>query len=227
MKNIHLLDADKPSRLFYLASNLHLEQGQLISPKNYQNIYITSDDKIKMGDWYIIEFNGTKITKCTSEQELISIEGRNDCQKIILTTNPVLISNGVQAIDDEFLEWFIKNPSCEFVDWEYKSNEYIQKEIGTWGYDEGLLESEYKTYVKEYGAYKIIIPKEEPKQETLEEFALKNSKYINHSNINYSKQEAIILGAKWQQDKILELLKNNDYGNEPVFEFLEEEFKKK
>jgi hypothetical protein len=41
----------------------------------------------------------------------------------------------------------------------------------------------------------------EPPQETLEEFALKNSKYTNHSNINHLKEEAIILGAKWQQER--------------------------
>ena len=27
-----------------------------------------------------------------------------------------MIQNGVQAIDDKFLEWFVKNPSCEEVE---------------------------------------------------------------------------------------------------------------
>ena len=35
--------------------------------------------------------------------------------KIILTTNKLLIKDGVQAIDDEFLEWLVKNPGCETV----------------------------------------------------------------------------------------------------------------
>jgi hypothetical protein len=39
-------------------------------------------------------------------------------------------------------------------------------------------------------------------KETIEEFALRNSKYTNHSNINTQKQEAIILGAKWQAEKM-------------------------
>jgi hypothetical protein len=39
-------------------------------------------------------------------------------------------------------------------------------------------------------------------KETIEEFALRNSKYTNHSNINTQKQEAIILGAKWQQERM-------------------------
>lgn len=47
-----------------------------------------------------------------------------------------------------------------------------------------------------------LLPTDKPKQETLKELALKNSKYINHSNINYSKQEAIILDAKWMQERM-------------------------
>lgn len=35
--------------------------------------------------------------------------------KVILTTNKLLIKDGVQSIDDEFLEWFVKNPNCDFV----------------------------------------------------------------------------------------------------------------
>jgi flavorubredoxin len=36
--------------------------------------------------------------------------------KIILTTDGDLIKDGVQSIDDEFLEWFVENPSCEEVE---------------------------------------------------------------------------------------------------------------
>ena len=37
-------------------------------------------------------------------------------KKIILTDNQDLINDGVQPIPDEFLEWFVKNPSCESVE---------------------------------------------------------------------------------------------------------------
>ena len=144
MKNVHVLPTDKPSRLHF-DDKLFLSTSPQIS-KNInsivegRNIYITSEKEIKMGDWYIIEFNGTTITKCTSEEELISIEGRNDCQKIILTTDQDLINDGVQPIDDEFLDWFFKNPNCEEVEIE-----------NGWG-----LEIDIETPY-----YKIIIPKEE------------------------------------------------------------------
>ena len=123
MKNIHIIPTDKPSRL-YLGDNGNLVLGLMknsIENKNNdftnQNIYITSDEEIKEGDWYIIEFNSTKITKCTSEQELISIEGRNDCKKIILTTDQDLIKDGVQSIDAEFLEGFCsKNGKVGYIE---------------------------------------------------------------------------------------------------------------
>ena len=65
--------------------------------------------------------------------------------KIILTTDPDLIANGVQAIDDDFLEWFVKNPSCETIDIDSIPN-------SNWGFD---LEEPMNL------GYKIIIPKEE------------------------------------------------------------------
>ncbi len=103
------------------------------------NIYITSDEEIKDGDW------------CLSKLNEVVRFGKNFTsslyKKIILTTDQDLIKDGVQAIDDEFLEWFVKNPSCESVE---------VKE---------LLSNSGNAF---YG-YKIIIPKEEPKQETLEE----------------------------------------------------------
>jgi hypothetical protein len=37
----------------------------------------------------------------------------NYYRKVVLTTDQKLIKDGVQAIDDEFLDWLVKNPSCE------------------------------------------------------------------------------------------------------------------
>ena len=42
--------------------------------------------------------------------------------KVILTTNKLLIKDGVQAIDDDFLEWFVAHPSCESVEVEKNCN---------------------------------------------------------------------------------------------------------
>jgi hypothetical protein len=97
------------------------------------------------------------------EESVINYKGnyylRTDIgyKKITLTTDPDLIADGIQAIDDDFLQWFVKNPSCEWVEVEIKP-----------------MFPMYSTFIESidnppfYGNLerKIIIPQEEPKQET-------------------------------------------------------------
>jgi hypothetical protein len=104
MKNIHLIPTENPSKIFYIAENFHLEKGQLIEPKSYHNVYIISDEEIKEGDWY---YYFGHIVKYDSDENTLT----PNCKKIILTTDQDLIKYGVQCIDDEFLEWFVKNPT--------------------------------------------------------------------------------------------------------------------
>lgn len=83
------------------------------------NIYITSDEEIKDGDWvklFIKHIDKEWIHKITKEDLLLYTDFNNEGAKIILTTDVDLIKDGVQAIDDEFLEWYVQNPSCEYVD---------------------------------------------------------------------------------------------------------------
>ena len=75
------------------------------------NIYITSDEQVKKGDWVLNSWN--EIHQITKNDKSKSY--KKTCKKIILTTDQDLIIDGVQVIDDEFLEWFVKNPSCEEV----------------------------------------------------------------------------------------------------------------
>ena len=117
-KNVHILSTDKPSRL-YLGNNGNFVFGMMQTPiqsKNddftNQNIYITSDEQIKERHWYLFLLTNTihKFKKLDCSQNHIK-----DSKKIILTTDQELIKDGVQAIDDEFSEWLVKNPSCEFI----------------------------------------------------------------------------------------------------------------
>jgi len=142
MKNIHLLPTENPSRLWY--NNLSDTDELLLSiveveTSNNQHIYITSDEEIKEGDFFYLD-DMDVMFKCKRKGQ-----ATQDVKKIILTTDQDLISDGVQAIDDEFLEWFVKNPSCEFVEW---SSEKI----------EGSFDGEYWKY-----KYGTVIPQEEPK----------------------------------------------------------------
>jgi hypothetical protein len=112
MKNIHILPTDKPSRVWTdLDGNFYLHP---IPTTLFfmQHIYITSDEEIKEGDW-VFNFEYNYIVRYDSKKH----DDKFWYKKIILTTDQDLIKDGVQAIDDEFLEWFVKNPSCEFVEY--------------------------------------------------------------------------------------------------------------
>ena len=146
MKNIHIIPTDKPSSIGYDGvKNLHFVNDFI---DDYQNIYITSDEEIKEG-WeghaYKEDVEG-KIFK----HFYTTNEWYKDAKKIILTTDQDLIKDGVQAIDDDFLEWFVNNPSCEYIEIENVYDKFLNGD---------------KRSVSDFRKkYKINIPKEEPKQ---------------------------------------------------------------
>jgi hypothetical protein len=119
MGNIHILPTDKPSRLHF-DSKLFLSTNPQISRKinsivEGRNIYITSDEEIREGDVFIFGFDNHILCMWDIDYKNgVTYEG---AKKIILTTDQDLIKDyRIQAIDDDFLEWFVKNPSCEYVD---------------------------------------------------------------------------------------------------------------
>jgi hypothetical protein len=163
MKNIHLLPTPKPSRLRYNLSNVLVFTKELYrdyGKEANQNIYITSNEEIKEGEdfWYK---NGDFWHQASYRKNYYE-KYFPYSKKIILTTDPDLIKDGVQEIDDEFLEWFVKNPNCERVEfnaWPIGPNGNI---IGTdrpYPFD-GLI-CNFRI------EYKIIIPQEEPKDVVL------------------------------------------------------------
>jgi len=187
MKNIFLLPTDQPSRLFKFANKLHLDTISKDYYKKY-NINITSDEEIKQGDWCL---NANKDTIYKKDKYPMDISW----DKIILTTDPTLIADGVQAIDDEFLEWFVKNPTCDFVEVDRDERE-VGNHLG------GIA--------TEYGDYKLIIPQEETKQESLEEAAekyLQEWRLVNNihlSNVIHAERckNDFIAGANYQAERM-------------------------
>jgi hypothetical protein len=260
MKNIHVLSTDKPSRLYYSGNNKSLLfSKEPISFRTFerspQHIYITSDEEIKEGDWYLNTLQNT-IDKCEDIISQKNVNLSSWLKKIILTTDQDLIKDGVQAIDDEFLEWFVKNPSCEEVVVIYEPKNFFD--------------------VKKGWEYKIIIPKEElcplcnnnklidgvckectellckpfsvlENQETLEEvdFTVLEEELIKEAKMVWKEQhpnpiEMASFGAKWQQERSYSVgdmaesfmacwIENVPYGIECKVSFNEwfEQFKKK
>lgn len=141
MKNIHLITTSQPSKLKQnkITKKLSLvNKGIDLTAYTPINIYITSDEYIGLS--YYLDSNLVR-KGVVDNKDYWGV--RKDYKKIILTTDQELIKDSVQAIDDEFLEWFVKNSNCEEVEvndlYEYPDVKHI--------------------------GYKIIIPKEEPKQE--------------------------------------------------------------
>ena len=197
-RNLWVIPTDKPSRLILQVTELYLskymEENEGFSEFN-QNIYITSEQEIKEGD-YVINNLDKLIGKSIRELNSAEIKDR-EYSKIILTTDQDLINDGVQAIDDEFLEWFVKNPSCEFVEI-HKEKQHIGEEID-------------ESYPKGFFDYKSIIPQEEPKQETLEEAAkihlgIPIDRVIDEEERYYTadigKYDSFIEGATWQAERM-------------------------
>ncbi len=137
MKNIHVLPTDKPSRIIksqdndFILLNTNVPNWFEINLNTTkQNIYITSDEEIKEGHWFHLDMSHSDTLPDEIHQMgndnwsktggIHFCEGNSwvkSCKKIILTDNLDLIKDGVQAIDDDFLEWFCsKNGEVDFVE---------------------------------------------------------------------------------------------------------------
>lgn len=126
IKNVGDLVKDQYGDIHIFTKNDGKEYGKTTTKLN---IFITSNEEIKESfrGWFIGQ--GGFYKKCVdtkiinNELYLLDYLGNTDrliwCKKIILTTDQDLIKDDVQAIDDEFLEWLVKNPSCEEVEVEW------------------------------------------------------------------------------------------------------------
>jgi hypothetical protein len=240
MKNIHILPTENSSRLQRFTDVDKIE-FELASKDEFfnkgMNIYITFDEEIKEGDWFynIRSLKPEPFKACENGYGYVNCSKyshyRMECKKIILTTDQDLIKDGVQAIDDEFLEWFVKNPSCEkievnksysgiyYIKYPYKiiipKEEPKQYPIG--GYAPGFYSCKCVNCKIEFTGDKrafqcepcaIKTTKEEPKQETLEEAVAKKLYPLNDGfqvmdiDISEELQLAFLNGAKWQQENI-------------------------
>jgi hypothetical protein len=162
------------------------------------HIYLTSDEKPKKGDWcYDRSVEGRLVRYTELPKNWVDTQ-----KKIILTTDLDLIADGVQAIDNEFLEWFVENPACESVEIKrLEDGQYVD-----YFPDGSVVEGIYENY-------KIVLPREEPKhipykgkvweppkQETLEEAA---ERYVKSTADNDPVRIlSFIQGAKWQAEQL-------------------------
>ena len=138
-------------------------------------IYITSDKEIKKGEeqWFLTKDLMVLKSKNVNEKSYSPIG-----KKIILTTDQELITDGIQAIDNEFVIWFENNPTCDRVETKIIAVNEFGSEItvDSYGFDKFI--------------HKIVFPKLEPKQGSLLEAI---NQVINNilAEIDESKQEIL------------------------------------
>jgi hypothetical protein len=243
MKNIHVILADKPGRIgrfvdtqeFILRSENDIPRGENV------NILITNDEEIKEGDWIYdissLDYNplihkATNIdathlsTKDSLHARGLICTARNlkgKYKKIILTTDSQLIADGVQAIDDNFLEWFVKNPSCEEVEvkikTKWKTTVYDQPDMEDVGYTYKIIIPQEECCESVSGFYLgTTCPKcnqpfrsviEKSKQEALEKVLAQKLQELNNCDLHGLDEQSFqsgysngfVNGANWKQEK--------------------------
>ena len=104
MKNLHVLTTENQSRLRYNIITKIWELNEFpkyhTDIKSTHNIYITSDEEIKMQDWCITA-KGNLLQMIEGDTALgFALLG---CKKIILTTDQDLIADGIEQISEDVL----------------------------------------------------------------------------------------------------------------------------
>lgn len=194
----HLLPTEKESGLLLDWDNKLFEWTKRTISKNHYHknveLYFTSDEQIKEGDWYII--NNQSISKYDGHFTL-----GVDCKKIIATNDSSLTIKRdafVMGIGKLEFESRLPQPSPEFIE------AYIE------AYNSGnpiiavMVEYEEGTTTLDYS-----FPRS-----AKQNYILKVDKN-NHITITKCKES-------WSKSEILQLLKDNGYEDDAVFELFQD-----
>ena len=100
---------------------------------------------------YIVDYNQSVRENgvwavCGFTNDILKNRNGQKAYKVILSDNPKLITDGIQEIPADFLEWFVKNSECESV------------KVKTWikTFEDGSTFDRMD--------YELIIPQDQPKQ---------------------------------------------------------------
>ena len=235
MINIYIIPTDKLNKGYILGKCIKelsdVKIGQFVKThylmfdKEYfkpQNIYITNSEEIKEG-WH---FNTSKainkavFIKNEDVKGLKAIYGEKltHLEKIILTTDQDLINDGVQAIDDEFLGFIVKNPSCEEVEVIYGLFNPMGRKVSSekvsenhsqciWKYKIILHKEEVKELIDTENQEDLIIEVRKKDLVTLYDFAYKLAKKISDKTVNELKEIDLLFNSK---DVLTRLMGTNE-----------------
>ena len=123
-----ILPTNQQTKYLMVYSDVEKTKGKLIlnglkndEYKEYQHLYIISDDEIKEGDWFINDLN--QIKKCTSRdtEGYIDFEGGfntkpSSCKKIIATTDTSLYTHQKETVSLPERVFYLPQPSQQFIE---------------------------------------------------------------------------------------------------------------
>lgn len=168
MKNIFTVPSSNPSHIHFNKEDnkLMLVDDLPVDGKSWEpaHVYITTSETITEPGWCLSVpfknevFKAIEVTKCRSVRRArLHLYPEGWCEEIILTTDPVLIKDGIQKLDDTFVEKLIANP-VHFAEvdqvslrtlaiewWGSLSTEEtsdIERLNGIYGHDQGTTEME-------------------------------------------------------------------------------------
>jgi hypothetical protein len=164
-RNIFLLPAENKSSIGFRDGSLIYRIDPPICRSdpfgNYGNadpqyVYIVNNEKIKERDWFLVQHNiegeilSDKMILCKADHNFMVnfyMETLGSVwYKVILTNDEFLITDGIQEINDNFLESYVKNPTEKI--------EIYATEICTYCGQEHCDNRECRGYIDE----KIYIP---------------------------------------------------------------------
>jgi hypothetical protein len=194
MKNLFVIPTMGMSTLYkrndlgsyHIGSFDFCDTGDLLRTNQY--VYVTNNEYIGLS-WYL---DGDLVRKgVIDDEDYWSV--RKDYKKIVLTNDPKLIEDGVQGIEGKFLDWFVDNSSCE----------YVQVEIDYKKFKKGNITLS--------SCYEIIYPTFE---DTVERELLFIHKACRNMDFDLGFKTGMLLGDKskqpilYDESEVLELLLN-------------------
>lgn len=114
-RNIHILPTNRPSILHKAFNKLFITSiVPTIQSEIYESIpqYIFITDNysdIKENDYII-----TKDGRLVQVSYLLSKDVQG-ATKVVITSDPELIKDGIKEVSEGFVEWLVENPDCEYV----------------------------------------------------------------------------------------------------------------
>ena len=186
MKNLHKILSNEPTKKGDIAVGITLKiwDGEGDAPQHSYNLFITNDEEISNEYWVT---NGREVFK-PSDCPNISLDfAKRFWRKVILTTDRLLIADGVQPIPNDFLEWFVNNPKCEEVEIKMCVTDPLK-----------VTRSVLQPNLWQY---KIVMSKAETIEEAAENYAVQYLIEDEQEIDSVNRKQSFIAGAKWQAEQ--------------------------